>query len=263
MTEKDSDRDRDEEREIKIEENRQWTIRDQQTFDDITHPLLTTTLDNYHIPNNTLSLYHTNIHSLPDKYLLLTAHLEHFRHTPDIITLTDNYIDKDTNPDSYPLVGYTHKHTPGVSVYCKHNLHITFLNTVKIDQVETCILQIHDTKQKTNPIHTIINIYRRPRPMPDFYKNLQNAIDSILTTSPRTDITIQGDININLFNIQPGQPLTDLLIENNLHTTITTPTRHDTRYNTSTLIDPTLTTLTGTHTTAGTLSPPSQTTSPH
>ena len=256
MAEKDRDRDRDEEKKTEIEENRQWTIRDQQTFDDITHPLLTTTLDNYHIPNNTLSLYHTNIHSLPDKYLLLTAHLEHFRQTPDIITLTDNFIDKDTNPNSYPLVGYTHKHTPGVSVYCKHNLHTTFLNTVEIDQVETCILQIHDTKQKTNPIHTIINIYRRPRPMPDFNKNLQNAIDSILTTSPRTDITIQGDININLFNIQPGQPFTDLLIENNLHTTITTPTRHDTRYNTSTLIDPTLTTLTGTHTTAGTLSPP-------
>lgn len=92
--------------------------------------------------------------------------------------------------------------------------------------------------------------------MPDFNKNLQNAIDSILSTSPRTDITIQGDLNINLLNIQPNQPFTNLLIENNLHTTITTPTRYDNHYNTASLIDPTLTTLTGRHTTAGTLSPP-------
>ena len=83
--------------------------------------------------------------------------------------------------------------------------------------------------------------------MLDFDRKLQNAINNILRTSPRTDITIQGDININLFNIQQGQPFTNLLIENNLHTTITTPTRYDTRYDTSALIDPTLTTLTGIH----------------
>jgi hypothetical protein len=80
-------------------------------------------------------------------------------------------------------------------VYYKHNLYTTLLNTIEIPQVATCILQIHETKQKTSPVHTIINIYRRPKHMPDFNKDLQNAIDSILSTSPRTDITIQGDIH--------------------------------------------------------------------
>ena len=54
-------------------------------------------------------------------------------------------------------------------------------------------------------------------------------------------------MNLNLFNLQPARPLTNLLIEYNLHTTITTPTHYDTARNSATLIDPTLTTLTEIH----------------
>ena len=120
----------------------------------------------------------------------------------------------------------------------------------------TIILQIHRNKLKTDPIHTIINMYRRPHHDPNFTDNLRILIDSILTKTPRTSITIQGDININLFSLSPQHPLTQLLLEHNLHTTITTPTRYDPVHNTASLIDTILTTLTDALVTSGTLSPP-------
>jgi len=172
---------------------------------------------------------------------------------------------KDHNQNSYPIDQYSHKHIPDVSVYYKTNLHVTFIDPkdITIPNIATCILQIHDSKQKTNPIHTIINLYRRPNkpttnPEGDtgIEKNIQAAVDKILTNHPRTEITFQGDLNINLYNLLPLQPFTNFLIENNLHTTITTPTRYDPTYNTATLIDPTLTTLTETQVTAGIISPP-------
>ena len=61
---------------------------------------------------------------------------------------------------------------------------------------------------------------------------------------------------MNLDLLRQKCSLFNFLLENNLHTTITTPTRYDSRYDTSTLIDVTLTTLTETPVTAGTLSPP-------
>ena len=135
----------------------------------------------------------------------------------------------------------------------KDNTHSTILD-IKTPKAATIIIQIHDNKQKNNPIHTIINIYRRPLQDHDFIKNLQSTIDQIYTKHPKTSITIQGDININLLKLKTK--FHHFLIENNLHTTITTPTRYDPYHKTSSLIDITLTTLTQTTTTAGTISPP-------
>jgi hypothetical protein len=77
-----------------------------------------------------------------------------------------------------------------------------------------------------------------------------------MTSYPATTITIQGDININLLRMTPQQPFFHCLIENNLHSTIITPTRHDPHHKTSSLIDTILTTQTQTDVTAGTISPP-------
>jgi len=134
-------------------------------------------------------------------------------------------------------------------------MHITYDDT-QIPKTATLILHIHENKQKNKVIHTIINIYRRPHHDPDFITNLQSAKDTITAKHPTTDITIQGDININLYDLTPSSPFTHFLLENNLHTTITTPTRYDPVHNTATLIDPTLTTITETSITAGTISPP-------
>lgn len=120
----------------------------------------------------------------------------------------------------------------------------------------TIIAQIHNNKTKTNPIHTIINIYRKPQYDKDFTNNLQKVIDDILTKNPTTSITIQGDINYDLLKLKPTDALTHLIQENDLYTTITTPTRYDQYHKTSSLIDITLTTLKQTKITSGTISPP-------
>ena len=209
------------------------------------------------IPTQTLSLYHTNIRSLLVHYDHLTKHLDRFPNTPDIITLTDNFLDKHTNPLSYPFPNYTTHHTPDVSVYAKNNLHSTRLSVEqKITDAKTIIIQIHKTKHKNNPTHTIINIYRRPRPNIDqFLVDLQEMINHIYTISPQTTITIQGDTNLDLLKMT--EKLYNFLIHNALYTTITTPTRYDPVHTTTaTLIDATLTTMINTPTTANTISPP-------
>jgi hypothetical protein len=217
--------------------------------------MLETKLDTYDIPINTLSLYHTNIHSLPDKYDRLKAHLEQYKNTPDIITITDNYLQDDTNQNSYPIEHYTAHHKKDITTYTKNNMHVTTEEDIEIPQAATIILQIHKNKQKNNPIHTIINVYRRPHTDHEFITNLQTTIDQIYTKHPNTSITIQGDINVDLLKLPSKMYL--FLIENNLHTTITTPTRYDPHHqNTATTIDVTLTTRTQTPITAGTISPP-------
>jgi hypothetical protein len=231
------------------------TTENTETLHEITHPNLTTSPDNHDIPQHTLSLYHTNIHSLPDKYLLLKEHLAEHRKQPDIITLSDNYLTDDTHPNTHPLDTYNHKHAKDISVYYKQNMYVTLTDDIDIPGAATIILQIHGNEQKNNPIHTIINIYRRPHGDHNFIPNLQAATDTITTRHPTTIITIQGDININLLNLTAQHPFTHFLIENNLLTVITTPTRYDTIHKTATLIDVILTQA-STQITAGTISPP-------
>jgi hypothetical protein len=96
----------------------------------------------------------------------------------------------------------------------------------------------------------------RPHRNPNFPNDLQTAIDKILTKYPKPSITIQGDINYDLLRLTPNHLLHETLLLNNLHTTVTTPTRNDPRYNTATSIDVILTTLTATDITSGTISPP-------
>jgi hypothetical protein len=105
-------------------------------------------------------------------------------------------------------------------------MHVTFIENSSFPKAATIILQIHKDNKKNNPIHTIINIYRRPRIDPDFIPNMQLVIDNIYKKSPTTSITIHGDVNINLLNLK--QPFYNFLLENSLYTTITTPRCHHT-----------------------------------
>jgi hypothetical protein len=226
------------------------------TLECITHPRLTSALDITDFPENLLSIYHTNIHSLPHKYLLLTEHLSQYNNTPAVIALSENQLTNQVNQHSYSLNGYTHIHKEDISVYYNESMHITHVDDITIPQVATIIIQVHEDKMTTNPTHTIINLYRRPRPNTELIKDLQEAIDTILTRHPETEITFNGDLNINILNLNPSHHFTTFLLENNLHTTITTPTRHDPHHNTATQIDVILTTYIHVDVTSGTISPP-------
>ena len=166
-------------------------------------------------------------------------------------------MDLDHSKGSYPLPNYTPYHAPNVSVYLKNDLHTTILATdLLIDNSSFIITQLHPNKYKTNPIHTIINLYRNPNrpPTTTFTKDLQKMIDFIHTKAPTTSLTIQGDINLNLFK----QPIHfyNFLTLHGLLSTITTPTRYDNYHNSYSLIDASLSTLTHMPCTAGTLTPP-------
>ena len=231
------------------------TTKYAKALKNITHPKLKTKLNIYIIPKHTLSIYHTNIRSLPDKYDTLKEHLAQYTNPPDIIAITDNYLKDNPNQNSYPIQNYTTHHKQDITTYIKNTLHYTIEDNINIQKTASIIIQIHENKQKNNPTHTIINLYRRPNRDSDLIDNLQETIDKIHTSYPNTTITIQGDINSNLLKISKKMHI--FLIENNLHTTITTPTRYDTYHkNTATLIDITLTTRAETQITAGTISPP-------
>ena len=152
------------------------------SLNNITHPALTTQHTSPQGTKNSLSLYHANIHSLPHKHQLLVSHLDLRNNTPDIITLTDNYLSNNTNNAMYPLDHYQANHSKDVCVYYKDDLHIKFLEDVKILDASSIIIQIHKNKHKTLPVHTIINLYRRPnRDIPNFIRSLQRLLDQILT----------------------------------------------------------------------------------
>ena len=138
---------------------------------------------------------------------------------PDIITLTDTYIKNSTDQDIYPLDNYELKHENSISTYTKKGMNITHMEDATIKNAATIIIQIHKNKHKNNPIHTIINIYRRPHrnEITDFIESLQNTIHNINKKHPKTTITIQGDLNINLLQLKTR--FYHFLIENNLHTT--------------------------------------------
>ena len=232
----------------------------------ITHPKLTTTLDNLTIPQNSLALYHTNLNSLTHKHSLLQKHMNRFiDSTPHIVTITDTHIKEikhDTGIDthyanSFPLDGYKHKHRQDVTVYWRIDLddRISIPEyTFDIERAAANIIQIHSTSQKTHPIHTIISMYRRPKTDKKFIPALQRLITQILTDHPLTIIHLQGDLNLNLQALTHNNDFAIFILENNLRTTITTPTRYDFYYKSASLIDINLTAATSTIT-AGTLAP--------
>ena len=243
------------------------TPENKELLEMITHPHLTTVQNNLTIPQNSLALYHTNLNSLSSKYSLLQTRISEFKDSPPhIITITDTFIKEikhdtgiDTdNENSYPLDGYKHKHREDVTVYWKIYLHDRIsIPTYTFDRAATNIIQIHSTSQKTKPVHTIISMYRRPRPDTKFIPQLQLLITQILTDHPLTTIHIQGDLNLNLQALTHTNDFATLILENNLRATIVTPTRYDFREHcrSASLIDINLTTATSTIT-AGTLSPP-------
>ena len=234
------------------------TQENKTTLATVRHPDLTVKLDNFTIPPKAFSIHHTNIHSLPHKYLLLQHYIAQFKqHQPDIIAITDNYITDEHHATSFPLDDYKHKHKTDVTMYFKSNLHISIPN-YSMTGTATNIVQVHKTAQKNNPIHTVIGMYRRPRQdsasLTLFYTQLQSLLDTIIADHPTTELHIVGDLNINLLAQTHDSPMTRLILENTMHTTITTPTRYDSHYKTATLLDMNLTTYAAA-VTAGTLPP--------
>ena len=141
-----------------------------------------------------------------------------------------------------------------MTTYINKNLFYTIDTDIHNPDMEMIITHLYNNDKKDKPTHTIISTYRRPHPQPNKIKNLQTTINQIHTKYPSTTITIQGDININLF--KPTQRFVNFLTENSLYTTINTPTRYNNRHHSTTLIDVILTTRTDTTITAGTMSPP-------
>ena len=99
-------------------------------------------------------------------------------------------------------------------------MHITILDNITIPNIASITIQIHKTKQKTNPIHTIINIYRRPqnpKDHPERDKNIQNNIFNALAVvvpsygalgkhPPGLVIAIQVSLQVGMTNDDNNKP---------------------------------------------------------
>jgi hypothetical protein len=181
--------------------------------------------------------------------------LKLFNKLPDLITLSDNYLTDDADQNLFPIPNHTTYHKTDITIYINTNIHHNIITDITIPDTATYIIEIKNSAN-TLATHTFINTYRRPKThIPTFIDNLQKAIDAITTRNPLTTITLQGDINIDLLKLD--SKFYFFLLENNLHTTIIDPTRHDPVHKqTATLIDVTLTTATEHSITAGIISPP-------
>ena len=98
-------------------------------------------------------------------YLQLTEHIKLFQHPPDLIVLSDTYLDEHTNPNSYPLSGYKHAHNTDVSIYYNPNLHASILD-----------MSVTRAKDDTTPVaaHIVLQLYKnKSKTQPEYYDNMQ------------------------------------------------------------------------------------------
>ena len=99
-------------------------------------------------------------------------------------------------------------------------------------------------------------MYRRPGPYKQFVQDLNNSLLRLEDNHPGAQITLVGDLNINLLKQTHTSPYVVAIQEHGLSTTIVSPTRLNHRHRTATLIDHILTTHRSPGLTAGTIGPP-------
>ena len=108
------------------------------------------------------------------------------------------------------------------------------------------VIQVKKSEHLAKPI-TIANIYRRPLEINDYYKEFFDEFTPIVKKlgSSKNDISITGDFNIDLLEINKRQLVSeyfDMFANNSFFPKITLPTRFDRRR--ATLIDNLFTKLT-------------------
>ena len=204
-----------------------------------------TTLDKLKANNDELSILSLNIRSLKTNFHKLQL-IDHKLTKFDVVCLQETGIDPDDmfSPGFYDLDGF---HSPTMQKpsrgSCKGGGLAIYVNsgTFDVDSIkvlgdfndcstpqsgELLLVELSTGQKSKNVI--IGNLYRSPAFAPDLFCDKVNShIEQLLNRHPGKDLTVLGDINIDLLQhdtYKPAQTLVNLMSQNALIPVISRPT---------------------------------------
>eukprot|EP00732_Lithocolla_globosa_P000860 Lithocolla_globosa_v1_NODE_337_length_4409_cov_50.992421.p2 type:complete len:241 gc:universal NODE_337_length_4409_cov_50.992421:4052-3330(-) len=184
-----------------------------------------------------LSLFHVNTRSL-------NANFENFSYLIDTLSLPFSILGiselwcnetKDFSP--FKIKGYEFIPQPrkqkggGVGAYILSNLQYKMRDDLNIEECDNIWIEVKDK----NKHHLICIMYHSPdkQDTSTFQESLGKTLSEI--NKNKYDVTLMGDTNINLFNIDPSSEYIQNMLMNGLKSLMIYPTRKT--ENTETLID--------------------------
>ena len=168
------------------------------------------------LDNSMLSIFHFNIRCLNTNFLQLEALLSGLNHAPDILALTETWLDKD-NKTNYVLEGYRSVHVVrenrmrgGVSIFIssKHDFEMIEEYCFVTENLEICTVLIN----VNNTPYVIAAIYRpqdKLHKIKEFRKEFAPILKSALFKKSCT--ILLGDFNINLLQHSEHQQTNEFL----------------------------------------------------
>ena len=186
---------------------------------------------NTHFQNSQLFILSLNIRSFNANIESFYAVLQSLNKTPDIIILTETWINDD-NIERSEIEGYHSFHTlrqgggrgGGVSIFCRYYINVEHIHqcSVATNTIESCVVRIESAQYKL----LILGIYR---PHSDSVHNFTEQLERMLleNTDPSEKSVLLGDFNINLLeeNNAAIEDFQTMLQALHFLPTITKPTR--------------------------------------
>ena len=188
-----------------------------------------------YISDNSFSLLHVNIRSVPKNLNSLTNYLETLKHKFSIIGLSETWL-KDHNVDRHQIDAYTavhrfrsHRYGGGVSIYTASSLEYFTRDDLchQSDAMESVFIEIDKSCIGKDRNVIVGVIYRPPNSDAELFNNTMSELLNKMKTE-RKFIYCMGDYNLSLLNYDthsPTQEFTNMMYSHACLPCITKPTR--------------------------------------
>eukprot|EP00732_Lithocolla_globosa_P001024 Lithocolla_globosa_v1_NODE_441_length_4050_cov_246.680100.p1 type:complete len:412 gc:universal NODE_441_length_4050_cov_246.680100:2734-1499(-) len=201
------------------------------------------------------SLLHINVRSL-------NANFDYFENFIDILSLpfsiigiSELWLNETENFNQFNIQGYNFEPKPkknnlggGVGCYIRDNLDYAIRKDINIEQCDNLWIELKPNNNN-NKKQLVCIAYHSPTKQETnlFVSSLGEVLNSI--NQNKYDVTFLGDLNLNLFTLDPSSEYLQNMLVNNMKSLIVYPTR--TTDTTDTLIDHIFTNNSTKHVTAG------------
>jgi len=157
---------------------------------------------------------------------------------PHLICITETKLDAEVSDDELDLQGYTiarkdrDHHGGGVAIYHQRTVSVTRLSSEYLLDTNSCVelvaMMVRSTIKRPGTEFILACIYRPPSQAVSWWRSLEDILDSIARTHPKTPIFLTGDFNVDM--LDQTHPHTKhihhLMGSFNLVNHVTSPTRY-------------------------------------
>ena len=186
--------------------------------------------------NNTFSICHANIRSLPRHFCEISAYFDVLNFEFSVIGFSETWL-KDTNVDCYSLQGYDSEHTyridktgGGVSLFINRNIRYTVRKDLNMlnNNIESLYIEIDKTMITGFDRNIVVGVvYRPPNTEIDVFNTYLNNMLSTVDLSKKA-CYIMGDFNINLLKVDShnlSKEFIDIMFSHSYFPLVNKPTR--------------------------------------